>query len=72
MLQSTISSADASESSPLLAAINDTALLDQSVEEVFALMLGTPVTVSEPVTGVPSMRAKTSSTDWSKRSSPSC
>ena len=47
MLQSTISSADASESSHLFAAINDTALLDQSVEEVFALMLGTPVTVSE-------------------------
>jgi chemotaxis protein CheX len=34
-------------SSPLLTAINNTATLDQSVEEVFALMLGTPVTVSE-------------------------
>jgi chemotaxis protein CheX len=47
MLQSTISPTDAPASSPLFAAINNTSLLDQSVEEVFALMLGTPVTVSE-------------------------
>jgi chemotaxis protein CheX len=47
MLQSTISPTDAPASSPLFAASNNTSLLDQSVEEVFALMLGTPVTVSE-------------------------
>jgi chemotaxis protein CheX len=46
MLQTTLQPIDAS-SSPLLAAINDTATLDQSVEEVFALMLGVHVTVSE-------------------------
>lgn len=38
---------DAPEQTSLLAEITDTALLDQSVDEVFALMLGTPVTVSE-------------------------
>jgi chemotaxis protein CheX len=47
MLQTTISLTDPPASSPLLAAINDTTILDQSVEEVFALMLGTPITVSE-------------------------
>ena len=46
MLQTALQPVDAS-SSPLLAAINDIATLDQSVEEVFALMLGAPVTVSE-------------------------
>jgi len=46
MLQTTLQPVDA-PSSPLLAAINDIATLDQSVEEVFALMLGAPVTVSE-------------------------
>jgi chemotaxis protein CheX len=47
MLHSTIQPADASASSPLFTAINNTSLLDQSVEEVFALMLGSPVAVSE-------------------------
>jgi chemotaxis protein CheX len=47
MHQSTIHSTDAPASSPLFTAINDTSILDQSVEEVFALMLGSPVAVSE-------------------------
>ena len=46
MLQTTLQPADLA-SSLLLAAINDITTLDQSVEEVFALMLGSPVTVSE-------------------------
>ena len=47
MFHSTIQPTDAPASSPLFAAINDTNILDNSVEEVFALMLGTPITVSE-------------------------
>ena len=46
MLQTTLQPVDTA-SSPLLTAINNTSTLDQSVEEVFGLMLGTPVTVSE-------------------------
>jgi chemotaxis protein CheX len=46
MLQTTVQPVDTA-SSPLLTAINNTSTLDQSVEEVFALMLGTPVSVSE-------------------------
>ena len=46
MLQTTLQPVDTA-SNPLLAAINNTSTLDQSVEEVFGLMLGTPVTVSE-------------------------
>lgn len=37
-------------SGSLLSAINDTSVLDRSVEEVFALMLGSPVSVSETAT----------------------
>src|SRR5215471_4913156 len=47
MLHSTIQPTDAPPSGSLFHAINDTNILDNSVEEVFALMLGTPVVVSE-------------------------
>ena len=47
MFHSTIQPTDAPASSPLFAAINDTNILDNSVEEVFALMLGAAVSVSE-------------------------
>jgi chemotaxis protein CheX len=46
MLQTTLQPVETA-SSPLLIAINNTPTLDQSVQEVFGLMLGTPVTVSE-------------------------
>jgi chemotaxis protein CheX len=46
MLHSTIQPIDA-PTSGLFNAINNTSLLDKSVEEVFALMLGSPVVVSE-------------------------
>jgi chemotaxis protein CheX len=38
---------DAPEQTALLPEVTDTTLLDQAVEEVFATMLGTPVTVSD-------------------------
>jgi chemotaxis protein CheX len=42
-----VTSIDAPEQSALLTEVTDTRLLDQTVDEVFGLMLGTPVTVSE-------------------------
>ncbi len=42
-----VTSIDAPEQSALLTEITDTRLLDRTVDEVFGLMLGTPLTVSE-------------------------
>lgn len=47
MVQSTIPSVDALTPDTLVVAVTDTAVLDQTVEEVLGLMMGVPVNVSE-------------------------
>jgi len=47
MVQTTAQSVDTSASGSLIAAVTDTVVLDQTVEEVLGLMMGVPVEISE-------------------------